>query len=321
VVDAEPGRAMLFATKHKLPRAYESAQAALTRERPDFVDIATRPEAHLELTRLAASHQAHVISQKPMAPTLAECVAMCEACEQAGVRLLIHENWRWQPWYREVKRLLDQGVLGHPVRVSFFWRTGDGRGPEPYTLQPYFKQMRRLLVYETLVHILDTYRYLLGEMTIESCQLGRVNPAIVGEDLAWIQVRFHSGPQGRIDGNRVTGPVPAPVVMGSLVLEGDAATVRLSGDGRLWLAPRDEAERPLSFLPTTTGYRGDSVLATQTHLLEALRRGQPSESDGRDYLQTVGLVEDCYRLAGPIIAAQAGPAEPAGGQNRVSVPT
>ena len=31
---------------------------------------------------------------------------MVEACKTANVRLLMHENWRWQPWYREIKRLL-----------------------------------------------------------------------------------------------------------------------------------------------------------------------------------------------------------------------
>ena len=43
----------------------------LDREKPDFVDIVTRPEAHLALTELAASKGIHVICQKPMAPVVA----------------------------------------------------------------------------------------------------------------------------------------------------------------------------------------------------------------------------------------------------------
>lgn len=43
------------------------------------------------------------------------------------------------------------------------------------------------------------------------------------------------------------------------------------------------------------GYKGDSVFATQAHLIECVRSGRPSESDGRDYLKTVALVEACYR--------------------------
>src|SRR5262245_27248210 len=69
VADAVPGKARVFADRHGVRNAYESADEALDRERPDFVDVATRPEAHLDLTRRAAARGAHVICQKPMAPT------------------------------------------------------------------------------------------------------------------------------------------------------------------------------------------------------------------------------------------------------------
>ncbi|HVR76064.1 MAG TPA: Gfo/Idh/MocA family oxidoreductase, partial [Planctomycetota bacterium] len=51
----------------------------------------------------------------------------------------------------------------------------------------------------------------------------------------------------------------------------------------------------LAFNPPGSGYKGDSVLATQTHLLECLRTGRKSESDASDYLNVVALVEACYR--------------------------
>jgi predicted dehydrogenase len=297
VADAVPGKARAFADRYGVPRAYESAAEALDRERPDFVDVATRPESHLDLTRLAAERGVNVVCQKPMAPAWADCVAMVEACEAARARLLIHENWRWQPWYREAKRLLDAGALGRVVQVSFFWRTGDGRGPDPYTAQPYFARMPRLLIYETLVHLLDTYRFLLGGVEHLSCETARLNPAVVGEDHALIHLKFAGGALGLIDGNRVTGPVPQGPVKGTLLLEGDEAVLRVSPDGRLWLTRRGEPERRLPFDPPTAGYLGDSVFATQAHLIESLRTGRPSESDGRDYLKTVALVEACYRAA------------------------
>ena len=320
VADLAPGKAKEFAAKHGIARAYESTEVMLDMERPDFVDIATRPDTHLPLTKLAAQRGIHVISQKPMAPTMSDCVAMCEACEQAGVRLLIHENWRWQPWYREAKRIIDSGTLGSLRNLSFDWRTGDGKGQEPYATQPYFRQMPRLLIYESLVHILDTFRFLAGELHITQCETRRVNPVIVGEDWAEIRVAFDAGASGFIHGDRHTGPIPAPVAMGIMIIEGERATLRIAGDGCLFLGkaggaafqPPNEpsaqvggwkaappAEDKLPFTPPTTGYKGDSVLATQEHLLESLRTGRPSESDGREYLKTVALVEDCYGLAPP----------------------
>jgi predicted dehydrogenase len=304
VADATPGKARAFADEFGIPHAFESADEALDRVRPDFVDVATRPESHPELTRAASRRGAHVICQKPMAPTWDDCVGMVDACEAAGVRLLIHENWRWQPWYREVRRLLDTGTLGRVFQMSFQWRTGDGCGPEPYTVQPYFRQMPRLLVYETLIHLLDTARFLGGELAGVFCVNRRVNPAIVGEDQSLILFTFQNGTPGVIDANRISGPVPAPVAMNSLTVEGERGTLRLSPDGRLWLAESGQAEREHAFPVTWDGYKGDSVRATQEHLIDCLRSGRPSESEGRDYLNTVRAVFACYQSAetGQVVA-------------------
>ena len=298
VADPIPGKAEEFAARHGIARFYESVEEMIEAEKPDFADIATRPESHVKLTEVVAQRGIHVMCQKPMAPTLTDCVTMCEACESAGVRLFIHENWRWQPWYREAKRILDSGMLGSVRNLSFDWRTGDGNGPEPYAAQPYFRQMPRLLIYESLVHILDTFRFLAGELRVTKCETRRMNPVIVGEDWAEIGIAFDTGPSGFIHGDRQTGPMPAPVAMGSMTIEGERATLRMAGDGCLFLGKAGEAEEEkLPFEPPMSGYKGDSVLATQAHLLDCLITGCPGESEGREYLANVVLVEDCYRLA------------------------
>ena len=297
VADAAPGKARAFADQWGISRAYESVAEALDREQPDFVDIATRPAVHLPLVREAASRGIHVICQKPMAPTMDECVSMVEACEAAGVRLLIHENWRWQPWYREVRKILDSGQLGPVFQFSAQWRTGDGRGEKPYATQPYFSQMPLLMVYETLVHVLDTFRFLGGEFSSVYCLNRRVNPVLVGEDLSLIVATFQSGVPGLIDGNRISGPVPAPIAMNTLTVEGERGMLRMTADGRLWITDYGQPEQPHAFTIPTEGYRGDSVRATQQHLIDSLRSGQPSESDGRDYLNTVRAVFGCYESA------------------------
>ena len=292
IADSAAGKAREFAAKFGIARAYESVEAILDAEKPDFVDIVTRPDTHLPLTRISAQRGIHVICQKPMAPTVAESIAMCEACEAAGVRLLIHENWRWQPWYREAHRLIAAGELGALKHLSFDWRTGDGNGPEPYAAQTYFRDMPRLLIHESLVHILDTFRFLGGELQVSACERRRVNPVIAGEDWAEIRVRFAGGAAGFIHGDRHTGPVPAPMAMGSMVIEGERGTLRTSPEGELYLN-----DQRLDFIPTSLGYKGDSVKATQQHLLDCLRTGHPAESEGRAYLRTAKLVEDAYRIA------------------------
>lgn len=292
VADPSPGKAAAFAAKHGIPRSYTSAEELLQNETPDFVDIATRPDSHLALTRLAAQHGRHVICQKPMAPSLEDSIAMCHACEAAGVRLMIHENWRWQPWYREALRLIQSGAIGPLRHLSFDWRTGDGNGPQPYAAQPYFHEMPRLIIFESLVHILDTFRCLAGELEITSSETRRVNPIIAGEDWAELKVRFALGATGFIHGDRHTGPVPSPVAMGSMVIEGESGTLSITPEGFIEL----NGQR-LDFTPTTLGYKGDSVFATQQHFIECLRNDQPAESEGRTYLTTARLVETAYQLA------------------------
>ena len=307
VADPAPGRAVEFAKRWNIARAYTDAATMLERERPDFVDIVTRPETHLELVSLAARHRAHILCQKPMAPSWQESVAMVKACEDAGVRLLMHENWRWQPWHRQIRRLLDADALGKPFHISFRMRMGDGRGPQPYGLQPYFLQMEKLLVYEVLVHFLDGFRFFLGEFSSVFCQTARVNPVPRAEDYAIVQVRFAQGAHGLIDANRFSGPELSEITLGTLHLEGERAQVRLSPDGRLWFTEYGHDEKPHEYAIPTIGYRGDCVRATQQHAIDSLKSGSPSETEGADYLKSVAAVFACYHSAA--IGASVSPKE------------
>jgi predicted dehydrogenase len=297
VADAAPGRAAAFSERWGIPRAYHDIAEMFERERPDFVDIVVGPDSHLEIVRIAADRGVHVICQKPMAPSWKECLAMVDACAGANVRLLIHENWRWQPWYREIKRLLDRGVVGTPYYASFVMRNSDGRGPDPYPAQPYFRAMGRLLVYEMVVHFLDTFRFLLGEIKSVFCQMGRVNPAIKGEDYTLIQFAFENGASGLIDANRLSGPARREPISEELIIEGDRGKIRLARDGRIWIDQYGDAERPHEFSVPSEGYRGDSVRAAQRHFLSCLQTNEGCESEGLEYLKTVAVVFACYESA------------------------
>jgi len=298
VADAAPGRAEEFAERWGIARAYSDIAEMIERERPDFVDIVTGPDSHPELVKLAAHRGAHVICQKPMAPSWEECVAMINDCAAANVRLLIHENWRWQPWYREIKRLLDQGAVGKPFYAGFVMRNSDGRGAAPYPAQPYFREMERLLVYEMVVHFLDTFRFLLGEIKSVFCQMGRVNPVIKGEDYTLIQLAFEIGARGLIDANRFSGPARREPISEELIIEGERGKIRLARDGRIWLDEYHDAEKPYDYAIPTEGYRGDSVRSTQRHFISCLRTGERCESEGDEYLKTVAAVFACYESAG-----------------------
>lgn len=296
LVEPDPARAQVFAAQWSIPRVYATFAEliASSGDKPDFVDIATRPDTHLPLTRAAAEAGIHVISQKPMAPTLEDSVAMVDVCSANGVRLLVHENWRWQPWYREIRN----HDLGPLYYIGFRMRTGDGRGSSPYAAQPYFATMPRLLIYETLVHFIDTCRYLVGEIEEVYCRTQRLNPVIAGEDAAQIHLRFANGATGLLDANRIAGVVPSPVAFAEALIEGSEARITMTDTGDLAIRRHgDSLETPIMFDKPQTGYKGDSILALQRHFIDCLRTGERCESEGEDYLRTVKAVFACYESA------------------------
>ena len=83
----------------------------LGQEAIDALDVASPRETHAVWVEAAAARGIDVLCQKPLTPTLAESEAL--ARRVAGkIRLMVHENWRFRPWYRELKRWIDAGELG-----------------------------------------------------------------------------------------------------------------------------------------------------------------------------------------------------------------
>ncbi|MEO1294188.1 MAG: Gfo/Idh/MocA family oxidoreductase, partial [Pseudomonadota bacterium] len=145
-----------------------------------------------------------VICQKPFCGGIEGGRRAAARAEADGRPLVVHENFRFQPWYREIRRLIDAGTLGALYQVAFSLRPGDGQGPDAYLArQPYFQRMPRFLVHETAVHWIDTFRYLMGEAETVYADLRRLNPAIAGEDAGHVIFDHDSGVRALFDGNRL----------------------------------------------------------------------------------------------------------------------
>jgi predicted dehydrogenase len=83
------------AKRYGVPRAFIEIEAMLDEARPDLLDIITPPATHLGLVRAAARRGIAVICQKPLAPTLAEAEELVRVAEDAGIQLVVHENFRF----------------------------------------------------------------------------------------------------------------------------------------------------------------------------------------------------------------------------------
>jgi D-apiose dehydrogenase len=292
-------RAHEVASRYGVPAVYswDNLERMLDETRPDFVDIITPPETHLELVRRIAPRGIAIICQKPLAPSWEESVAVVEEARRHQCRFLVHENWRWQPWYREMKRQLDAGALGELFSISVRMRMGDGWPEDAYLArQPFFRHYPRLLVYETGVHFLDTFRFLGGEVASVYARLQQRNPVIKGEDAGQIVVGFASGATAMLDASRYNEADTADprYTFGTVRLDGRRGHLELDTEGNLTLKLLGQPPKRLEYAHERRGFAGDCVHALQRHFVQRMRDGQPFESTGEDYLRTVALVEACY---------------------------
>lgn len=299
--DLDPARAKAVRDRFGVPQVYSDYREMFAVERPEFVDVITPPATHLEVCRAAAERGLHVICQKPVAPTLAEANQLVEMCASAGIRLMVHENFRFQPWHREIKRLLDAGTIGAKLHsLTFRSRPGDGWGPDAYlNRQPYFRTMPRLLIHETGVHFIDTFRYLAGEVDSVYAVLRKLNPVIAGEDCGLLVFQFAGGTVGVWDCNRCNeSNFPDPrYTFGEFLVEGNGGSIRLAGDGTITIQKLGEPEQTHEYAHNRNGFASDCVFATQRHFVERLRDGAPFETDGLAYLQNLVIQEAFYESA------------------------
>lgn len=277
---------------------YDGAEGMLAVARPDLIDIVTPPANHLPLVAAAAAKGVNVICQKPLAPDWDTAVAIVKTAEHAGITLAVHENFRFMPWFREAKKLVEAGRIGTPLQVSFRLRPGDGQGPDAYLArQPYFQTMPRFLIHETGIHLIDVFRFLLGEITGVFARLKRFNPAIAGEDAGVVVFEFENGGTGVFDGNRhVAHPADdTRMTNGVMLLEGTGGTIRLDGYGRLFVMPHDGPEAEHVYSWENRGYGGDCVFHQIRHIVDHFTRGTPLVNDGRSYLRNIEIEEAIYR--------------------------
>jgi predicted dehydrogenase len=139
-----------------VPAVYDDITELLRRESVDFLDVMTGAAANPTFVRLAAEHGLPVIVQKPMALDLETAREMVETCRQAGVPLMVHENWRWQRPIRQVKEVLESGVVGDPFRAHILY----ANSYPVFENQPYLRERERFILTDMGSHLLDVARYL-----------------------------------------------------------------------------------------------------------------------------------------------------------------
>lgn len=298
VCDPDRERAAGRARQFAIPAVYADAAEMLARERLDAVDIASPREFHAAHVRMAAAHDLAILCQKPLTPTLDEAIALVEEVGPR-CRLMVHENWRFRPNYRQAKRWLEEGRVGAIRGARMIMRSSgllsDAEGKLPALLrQPFMAKETRMFVAESLIHQIDVLRWLVGPMKVAAASLGRLCPDIVGEDRATIAMTTADGMVVTMDGDGAAQGYPFRSVE-ELEISGTRCTLRFA-DLKLSLSGAETE---------SIAYDRDEIYqasfdACIRHFVECLENGARFETDPADNLETLRLVEDTYRLAGPI---------------------
>lgn len=292
-------RAEEFADRYGIGSVYTNFETMLDQTNVDLVDIITPPETHPANVRAAVDRNVAVICQKPFTPDLEQAERLVEYIQQRNGRVYIHEDFRFQPWYPELKSLLDGGAIGNPFQISFWLRPGDGQGSDAYmSRQPYFQKMPRFLVHETAIHLIDTFRFLFGDVTSVYAQLTRLNPVIAGEDAGLILFNFANGRRGVFDGNRLVDHAAdnPRLTMGEMQIEGSGGVLTLDGYGTLRLRKFGaNVPETITYEWNDIDYAGDCVYLTNKHVVDHLRTGSQVMNTAVEYLTNLRIEAAVYQ--------------------------
>src|SRR5437773_8461597 len=143
VADPDAASAAKRAGEFSIPKVYGDADAMFAAEAIDALDVASPRQTHAAWVDAAAARGIDVLCQKPMTPTLGESEALARRTE-SKVRLMVHENWRFRPWYRELKRWIVAGDLGDVLLARMAMITSgllpDASGQRPSLARQPFMQ-------------------------------------------------------------------------------------------------------------------------------------------------------------------------------------
>jgi predicted dehydrogenase len=296
VCDPDGAKAAKRAEEFSIPHIYRDADAMFAAAEIDALDVASPRQTHGGWVEAAAVRGIDVLCQKPLTPTLAESDALVRRVAGKS-RLMAHENWRFRPWYRELKRWMAAGELGDLVFARMAMIASgllpDASGRRPLLeREPYTQHEERLMIAEVLIHHLDVMRFLCGELRVVAARGARTVPDVIGETVAAIFLETASGAPVEVTGTMVAAGYPSRPPDRLEVVGSKASAIFEDWELRLHGAsPRHQR------YDSERGYQAsfDGAIA---HFVDCLETGAPFETDAVDNLETLRLVEHAYWAAG-----------------------
>lgn len=281
-------------------RAYDDYNRLLEEDGVQLVSVCTPPFVHAEIAIAALKAGKHVLVEKPMAASLAECDAMIDAAKTSGKRLAVVFQNRWRHDWQKIKKVTESGVLGRIVlgKVDCLW----WRGHSYYDVwwRGTWERECGGATINHAVHHIDGFLWLMGEPESVYAEMDALDRAIEVEDFSTAIVRFKSGAVGQI-----LSTVVAQQNTDRIEISGTEAGVSLpwstfSVAARENGFPMDNPERKaevdaLGESVPPPKHRGHA--AQIEDLLDAIEEGRQPMVDGVEGRRAIELITGIYMSA------------------------
>jgi predicted dehydrogenase len=289
VVDINP--AAMEAARATLGRpdllGFRALPDALARVRADAVLCVVPPMHHEQVVLPALESGLHVLSEKPIADTLAACHRIVRAARSAQGIMMISQKARYHPWVRRFRQAVISGELGHVSHMTYFYK--DGR----LSWGQFRHEMADPLFVEMSIHHFDLMRALLGRDPV-SVWAESWNPpwsGFKGDIVGTVRFRFEGDVPVLYHGNKISrGDLTS--WYGDIVAEGEQATLTMAYPRlyvtRMGATPNAPIGPQTDLMTVTEAQRGqDAALA---EFLDAIEQGRLPETSVEDNLKSVAMV-------------------------------
>lgn len=155
-----------LARQHAIPAPAQFTTWADVAARPRFADavlISTMDDLHAQPAIACAERGYHILVEKPLAPTEAECVRMVEAARRAGVLFAVCHVLRYTPYTRALKQLLEGGAIGDLISLQHLEPVGYWHHAHSYVRGKWAREAEAtFMLMAKSCHDLDWIRYIMG---------------------------------------------------------------------------------------------------------------------------------------------------------------
>ena len=242
VLDVDAERARAQAERYGIPRRYRDLDELLADGAADCVAVLTPPDTHEALVCAALEAGRHVVCEKPLGRTVAECDRMLAAARGAGRRLLPVHNRLYSHAIARVHELVAAGELG----TVFLTQSIGIESPATVDAAAWLRTGISLggVVIAQATHPLYVLRSLLGDATHVTATRGPATLEMTGEDTAALTVTFRSGTLASLVATFAAAPGSGDHAIRVYGTEGTLETTLRGGT-------RERPEHLRGVLPTT----------------------------------------------------------------------